>query len=353
MNHVNTVTDGPVTRRRPRLPAGLDPGTAALGGLLTVIVVALVPPILRNDFPGLFLQRLFDSLSNGAAYALTAIAVVLIYQATGLINFTQANLSMFGAYIAWQFAVGWGLPVWVGIGVACAVMAVVGAGIERTLIRPLNARDDLPIVLITFGLAAVLESLAGGIWGLEFHKFPSPFPAEPDDYLAIGGARLRIETLGTLAVAAVLLVGLWALLTRTALGLRFRAVSSNKESARLAGIRIGPTLQVGWALAAALGTLGAALVANRTNLEPGFMAKLVIFAFAAATLGGLDSINGAVVGAFGIAAVQSLLTGYAQELPGLGWLKSNFALVVAFAVILVVLVFRPSGLFGTRTVQRV
>jgi len=112
-------------------------------------------------------------------------------------------------------------------------------------------------------------------------------------------------------------------------------------------------LQFGWALASALGVLGACLVAKQTNLEPAFMAKLVIFAFAAATLGGLDSIGGSVIGAFIVAVVQSMLTGYGQEIAGLGWLKSNFALVLAFVLILVVLLFKPAGLYGTRRIERV
>lgn len=328
-------------------------GAAVLGGSAAVVFLALVPAIVTNDFPKLFLQRMFDGLSNGASYALTAIALVLIFKATGIINFTQANLSMVGAYVAWQLAARNGLPVWLGIAIAVVVMAVAGTGIERVLIRPFDPSDALPIVLITFGLASILEAVAGGVWGKEFHAFPSPFPAGPDDYVHVLGARLRYETIGTLLVTAALMFGLHLLLTRTSVGLRFRAVSSNVESARLVGIRVGSTLQFGWALAAGLGTLGAALVANRTQLEPAFMAKLVIFAFAAATLGGLDSINGAVIGAFIVATVQSLVTGYAQELPGLGWLKSNFSLVLAFLVILVVLLARPEGLFGTKRIERV
>lgn len=341
-------TAPPARRHRP-----IDRGSAVLGGLLAITVVALLPPILTEDFPGLLLQRLFDSLSNGVAYAMTAIGVVLIFKATGIINFVQANLSMFGAYLCWQVVEGWGLPVVVGIGVACVVMAAAGAGIERVLIRPFDPTDPLPVVLVTFGLAAMLESFAGGLWGLEFHAFRSPFPAGPADFVSVAGARFRYETIGSLVLCAVVVGGLHLLLSRTKLGLRFRAVSSSVESARLAGIRVGPTLQFGWALAAGFGTLGATLVAKQTNLEPAFMAKLVIFAFAAATLGGLDSIGGAVIGSFVIAAVQSLVLGYGQELPGLGWMKSNFSLVVAFVLILVVLLFKPSGLFGTRTTQRV
>jgi branched-chain amino acid transport system permease protein len=327
-------------------------GTAVLYGVGLLLVILLFKPVTDGGLK-LFLQRVFDSANNGSVYAVTAIALVLIFKATTLINFAQANISMFGAYLTYQFAVHNGLPVWFSIILAMILMAMAGAVIERVLVRPFDPTDHLPVVLITFGLSAILGAVAGGIWGLEFLKFPSPFPAKPKDRFTIGGAFLRYETIGTLVVMALMLGGVFLLLKRTKVGLAFRAVSSNVESARLVGVRTGRTLQFGWAVAAALGVLGATLVAKQTNLEPAFMAKLTIFAFAAATLGGLDSIGGSVIGAFIVAVVQSLLTGYGQEIPGLGWLKSNFALVIAFVLILVVLLFKPAGLYGTKRIERV
>jgi len=301
----------------------------------------------------LFLQRVFDGLNNGAAYAVVAIGLVLIFKATTLINFAQANMAMFGTYLTWMFATQQGLPIWIAIFISMALTAAGGAIIERVLIRPFDPTDHLPVVLITLGLSLILEAVAGWKWGLEFHRFPSPFPADPDDYVSIAGARLRYETIGTIVTMFVMLGILALILNRTKVGLAFRAVSSNTESSRLVGVRVGPTLMFGWALAAAFGTLGGTLVARQTNLEPAFMAKLVIFSFAAATLGGLDSIGGTVIGAFIVAMIQSLLVGYAQQIPGLDWLKSNYALVIAFVVILVVLLFKPSGLYGTRRIERV
>jgi branched-chain amino acid transport system permease protein len=330
----------------------LKSGSGVLTVVFAVILIALIPPIIQGGLK-LFLQRVFDSLNNGAVYAVTAIALVIIFKATTLINFAGASIAMFGAYICWWLNTSYGFPIWIAIFVAMGTMAFLGAAIERSLIRPFDPTDHLPVVLITFGVAAILEAFAGGLWGLEFHKFPSPFPADPQDRFTIGGAFLRYETIGTLVVMALMLVFLFALLKKTKIGLAFRAVSSNVESARLVGVRTGRTLQFGWALASALGVLGATLVAKQTNLEPAFMAKLIIFAFAAATLGGLDSIGGSVIGAFIVAVVQSMVTGYGQEIPGFSWLKSNFALVLAFVLILVVLLFKPAGLYGTRRIERV
>lgn len=301
----------------------------------------------------LFLQRVFDGLNNGAAYAVVAIALVLIFKATTLINFAQANMGMFGAYLTWMLVTQQGVPIWVAIFIAMILTAAGGAIIERVLIRPFDPTDHLPVVLITLGLSLILEAIAGWKWGLEFHRFPSPFPAAPSDYVSLAGARLRYETIGTILTMFVMLGVLFLILNKTKVGLAFRAVSSNTESSRLVGVRVGPTLMFGWALAAAFGTLGSTLVARQTNLEPAFMLKLVIFSFAAAALGGLDSIGGAVIGAFIVAMIQSLLVGYAQSIPGLDWLKSNYALVIAFVVILVVLLFKPAGLYGTRRIERV
>jgi branched-chain amino acid transport system permease protein len=301
----------------------------------------------------LFLQRIFDGLNNGAVYAVVAIALVLIFKATTLVNFAQASMAMFGTYLVWMFVTQQHWGIWLAIAVAMLISAVAGAAIERVLIRPFDPTDHLPLVMITFGIAAILQAIAGWKWGLEFHKFPSPFPSAPDDYINIGGARLRYETIGTLFMMGLMIAVVFLILNKTKIGLAFRAVSSTIESSRLVGIRVGPTLMFGWALAAALGTLGGTLVARQTNLEPAFMAKLVIFSFAAATLGGLDSIGGAVIGAFIVAMVQSLLVGYAQQIPGLHWMKSNYALVIAFVVILVVLLFKPEGLFGTKRIERV
>jgi len=335
-----------------KLKARMSAGSAFLWGLLAVVVIALIPPIIDGGSQ-LFLQRVFDSMRNGAVYAVTAIALVLIFKATTLINFAQANIAMFGTFLCWQFTVKGGMPVWLAIILAMAIMAAAGATIERVLVRPFDPSDHLPVVLITFGVAAILEAFAGGIWGLQSLQFPSPFPTKPNDRFTIGGAFLRYETVGTIAVMGLMLLVIFTILKRTKVGLAFRAVSSNVESARLVGVRTGRTLQFGWALAGALSVLGATMVAHQTLLDPAFMAKLGIFAFAAATLGGLDSIGGSVIGAFVVALVQSMLTGYGQQIPGLGWLKSNFALVIAFALILVVLLFKPAGLFGTRRVERV
>lgn len=317
----------------------------------------------------LFLQRLFDGIDNGAVYAVVAVALVLIFKATTLVNFAQGELAMFGTFIAYLLAVepdqaalsytlGWAsfeigffpLGLIAAIAVAMAISAAAGASIERVLIRPFDPTDHLPVVLITLGIFLILNSVAGYLWNFNPRPFPSMFPNGSDDFVGIGGARLRYTVIGTWAILGAMLLALWFILSKTKVGLAFRAVSSNTESARLVGVRVGKVLMFGWALAAAFGTLGGSLVAPKLFLQPNMMATLLIFSFAAATIGGLDSLIGAVVGGVAIGLIQSLLVGYLGDYDPAFIILS---LAVAFVVILGVLWFKPSGLFGTARVERV
>ena len=300
----------------------------------------------------LFLQRLFDGLELGAIYAVVAVALVLIFKATTLINFAQGELAMFGAFIAYVLAVEQGLPIGIAIIIAMALSSVVGMTIERILIRPFDPTDHLPVVLITLGIFLILNAVAGEIWNYQPRAFPSMFPKGPDDFFSVGGARLFYSSLGVWGMLALMMFVLYLILNKTKIGLAFRAVSSNTDSARLVGIRTGRTLMFGWALACAFGTLGASLVAPRLFIQPNMMAALLIFSFAAAALGGLDSLPGAVLGGIIVGTVQSLLVGYLADWEPLTFLR-NLGLAVAFFVILTVLLFRPSGLFGTSRVERV
>lgn len=295
----------------------------------------------------LFLARLFDGLSAGATYAVIAVALVLIYKATTLINFAQGELAMLGSFFAYIFAVEQGMPIVLAIVLAMILSAVLAAGIERVLIRPFDPADHLPLVIITLGGFLVINATAGMIWGFDPRKFPEVFPE--GDLWTYGIARLRWYTVGTVATVLILLVLLTLLLNKTKIGLAFRAVSSNLESAGLVGVRAGPTLQFGWMLATAVGTVaGVLFVADPfRQLDPLWAQRVLIFAAAAAVLGGLDSLWGALVGGLTIGLVESLLVGYVD------WIPTQMGLSAAVVVILAVLLVRPAGLFGTQRVERV
>lgn len=294
----------------------------------------------------LFLNRLFDALSNGSTYALIALALVMIYKATTLINFAQGEMAMFGAFIVLVLATERGVPMWLAVFIGMLISAVLAAGIERTLIRPFDPADHLPLVIITLGLFLAIGSLAGIIWRFDPRSFPELFPS--GKALTIGTATLSWYTVGVVLTVIFTAGLLTVLLNKTKIGLAFRAVSSNLESSQLSGIRVGPTLQFGWAIAAAVGTLGACVfVADPIRqLDPFVMVRVLIFAASAAALGGLDSLWGAIIGGILIGAVQSLLVPYTP-------IPNELSLAAAVFVLMIVLLFKPSGLFGTPPVERV
>jgi len=295
----------------------------------------------------LFVARLFDGLSNGATYALIAMALVIIYKATTLINFAQGEMAMFGAFIVLVLATERGLPIWIALIVGMLISALIGAVIERTLIRPFDPADHLPLVIITLGLFLGFNAVAGIIWRFDPRAFPRMFP--DGNVLSFGVATLSWYTVCVVITVIVVAGGVNLFLNTTKIGLAFRAVSSNLESSQLVGIRIGPTLQFGWALAAAVGTLGACVFVATPlrQLEPSVMVRVLIFAASAAALGGLDSLWGAVVGGLIIGMVQSIVVQYIWFIP------NEMSLATAVIVLMLVLLFRPSGLFGTKRVERV
>ena len=311
----------------------------------------------------LLLQRIFDALFNGAIYASLAIALVTIYRATGLLNFAQGELATFSGYVGFLLLtpstagiagaglVGLlpGLPWPVPLAIAGAVVfgTVAGALTERLLIRPLEGRPDISVVNVTIGLLIAINALTVQFWGTRPRQFPSPFPSEVDDFLTIAGARLRYESIGVWLTLLALLLLLGLFLHRTKIGLAFRGITGNRSSAQLCGISVGRTLMFGWAIAAAIGALAATLVADIILLEPFMMIRLLIFSFAAATIGGLDSPLGALVGGVVVAMAQTLVPGYVP------FISTDLSLLPPLVVMGIVLLVQPTGLFGTKRVERV
>lgn len=310
----------------------------------------------------LFLQRLFDALGNGAIYASLAVALTLVYRSSGMLNFALGESSMFATFLAlvlvtpatprlrgttWASEVlhtPWPIvPTIVAVAVAATVF---GALVERVLIRRVEGRSTMAVVGATLGLGLLVNGAAAQVFGAGFFAFKSPFPHKPSDEITIGGAKLRFEMLGTAIVLLGVLLLLRVVLRSTKAGLAFRAVASNRTSAGLAGIRVGRSLALGWGMAGALGALAGVLVAPSTYVDTSMMSKMLVFAIAAATVGGLDSPGGAVIGGFFLALAETLLGGYVPAIGG------DLSLVTAIGILLVVLAFRPQGLLGRRRVAR-
>ena len=290
----------------------------------------------------LFFQRIVDGLASGAIYAAIALALVLIYRSTSLLNFAQGEMAMFSTFIGWMFTDA-GLPVAVAIVFAMAISFVGGAAIERFLIRPVGQDNLLAIVIVTIGIFLAVNALAGWIYGTNGRTFPSAFPNDSWD---VGGVAIRFELLGNLAVLFGVVGILFLIFQKTKVGLAMRAVANNMESSSLVGIRTSRILMLGWGMAAALGALAGCLVAPVLTLELNMMGGVLIYGFAAATLGGFDSPLGAVVGGLIVGVVQGLAGGYVG-------IFDRVELASAFLLILIVLLVKPAGLFGKMEVQRV
>lgn len=301
----------------------------------------------------LLLQRIIDGLSNGAIYAVVAIALVLIFKATTLVNFAQGELAMFGGFIFYVFAVqAYELPLLVAAVIAMALSALLGVTVERVLVRPFDPQDHLPVVLITLGIFYIVNAVAGDIWNYEPRAVPSLFPNNFDDFISIGGARLFYDSLGILVSLGLMYLVVYLILNKTKMGLAFRAVSSNTESSRLVGIRVGRILSFGWAAACAFGTLGAVLVAPRLLLSPNMMAPVLVYALAGAAFGGLDSIGGAAIGGLVVGLLNSLVLGYLTDIDAFSSFRAT-PLLPPMLLLLTVLWFKPSGMFGTKQIERV
>jgi branched-chain amino acid transport system permease protein len=285
------------------------------------------------------LHQVLAGLATGGIYASLALALVMIYQATHLVNFAQGELAMFSTYIAWSLMQA-GLPYWGAFVATVAGAFVLGVLIERVIVQPVENAPILSIVIVFIGLLVILNSLAGWIFTYTIKPFPSPFPEQP----LFGNAYIGPHELGSIGVTLVVLVAVFVFFRFTPLGLAMRAAAQNPVSSRLVGIRVGWMLALGWGLAAAIGAIAGIMVAPSVFLEPNMMAGILLYAFAAALLGGIDSPGGAVLGGF--------IVGVLENLAGVV-LGTELKLTVALALIVGVLVIRPSGLFGKVHVRRV
>jgi branched-chain amino acid transport system permease protein len=291
-----------------------------------------------------FLQQVVAGLATGSIYASLALALVLIYRATGVVNFAQGEMAMFTTYIAWTLTENHGWSYWPAF-VATLVFALgLGLGVHRVVIHPVERSSVLTIVIMTIGLGLVFNGLASLIWTAEIRAFPSPFPNETWE---IGGVTISQQDVGTFAIVLLLVGLLWAFFQFTKTGLALRASALNPDASRLVGVRVSWMLAIGYGLAAMLGAVSGMLAAPTLFLDPNMMQATLIYAFAAAVLGGIDSPVGAVVGGLILGVGLNLISSCVD------FVGADLRLPVALLVILVVLLVRPAGLFGKPVVRRV
>jgi branched-chain amino acid transport system permease protein len=289
-----------------------------------------------------FFVLTLTGVAAGMVYAALALALVLIFRATRVVNFAQGAMAMTTTYIALAVITATG-NYWIGFVAALAAGFVMGAVAERVLVRWVETGPQLNAVILTLGLLLVLEAVVPMIWGAQIRSFPAPLSISATQ---IGNTFIPLSpfSIFTIGVVMAVMVGLLVLFRFTSLGLSMRAAAFAPSIARLLGVRVGRLLSFGWGLASAAGALAGLLVAPTLFLSPNNMDAILVYGFTAAVLGGLDSPVGALVGGLSIGLALSYVGGY---------LGSDLETVGALAILIVVLMIRPHGLFVHAAERRV
>jgi len=294
-----------------------------------------------------FLQLCFAGLALGTRYALVALGFVIIYRATGVINFAQGGLLLIGAYLAYAFN-RTGMPFALAVLLAVAASAALGALTERIVLRKMVGQPVFAVVMVTIGLLFIADQVVTAIWGFDALNLNDPWGV---DTVAVGDVVLAVKDLWTIAIAAAVLLGFFAFFRWSKLGVAMRATAFDQEAALAQGISARQVFAVSWGISAALACLaGVTVAAGPAALAPG-IGSIALVAFPAMIVGGLDSPIGAVIGGIVIGLTQALTAGYQQDL--FAWAGSNFSAVSPYVVMVLILLVRPYGLFGTKEVRRV
>lgn len=304
-------------------------------------------------------QQVATGLLNGGSIALIALGIVLIYKSSEVFNFAHGQLVMIGAYLTWWFAGGtengseiFNLPLWAAILAALAVAVLIGFTIERLALRPMTGQPLLSIVLMTLGLAQLLEGLTAILWGVQpKSNFPAPF--SPSDVIKVPfpGAFndviiLKMSLVATFVVSALVAAAFILFFRLTKTGLAMRATAEDHEIAQGMGIKVSHIFGLSWAIAGIVATLGGVLMATTTGVSLS-LATVALVAFPAILLGGLDSFAGAIIGGLGVGLIQALVQ--ASKMP----VVRNSTEIAPYVLLLIVLVIRPEGLFGQKRIERV
>jgi branched-chain amino acid transport system permease protein len=312
--------------------------------------------------PELFFSQIMAGLATGSIYGLVALGIVLIYRSTDVLNFAQGEMALLVTFVGWSLVLALGAGganYWLIFFILLALAGAMGAFVERTVIRPVEGAPVLNAVIVTLGLFVIFRGIVAFIWAQG--ELPKGFPATPlgshlkpvsawINHDLWGFAKITQHQLVVIIITMVIMAALYLLFNYTKLGLAMRATAQNPLASRLMGINVGRMLMLGWALAAMVGAVGGILVAPMLSLDLVMMLRVILFAFAAAVLGGLDSPPGAIVGGVIIGVVQNLASTYSF---GPVFFGPELSLPIALLVLVLILLVRPTGIFGRRAVRRV
>ena len=298
-----------------------------------------------------FAEAMLVGLGNGSTISLIAVGFVVVFKSTGVLNFAQPALMVGGGYLVSAFAVTQGLNFFVAVAVAVGVTVLVGAIIERLTMRPLVGESAFTAAVVTVGVDIVLRTAANRRIGPFLRPVGDPWGLRT---VSIGSIDTQQRYLVMLAVMVVVVAALYLFFQRSRIGLAMRTTALDQEVSLAQGINVGRMFTVAWLIAGALAALGGVFVGSGSGIDQ--QSHVVAFkALPAIILGGMDSIGGAVIGGLAIGVVEALVATYQGDQPGqfAGFLGTSFSSIAGFVVMLVVLMVRPYGLFGTREVERV
>jgi len=289
------------------------------------------------------LQQILSGVATGLVYGSLALALVLVYRGSGVLNFAQGEIAGVSTFVTWSL-LQVGVPWFVTLPVVVIGSLGLGIVVERIFIRPVEHQPHLSMVIVTLALLLGTNALTGLIWGFQSKTVPNLFG---EGTLRLGSAVITAQQIGMAGVLVGVMLVVYAFFRFTELGLRMRAAAQNPASARLLGIHVGWLLAMGWGMAAALGAMAGVLSAPIIGLDPNIMSGVLLFAFAAAAFGGFNSMPGAVLGGIVVGVSQNLGATY------IGAIGHDLDLVVPFLIIVLVLLFRPTGLLGRASAVRV
>ena len=285
------------------------------------------------------LPQLAAGLATGGIYASLALALVMVYRSTHHLNFAQGEMAMFCTFIA-SLLIEAGWPYWAAFTATVVIAFTLGAAIEVVLVRRLRHAPVLSIVVVFVAMLVILHSIAGWLFGYTIRSFPSPFPQQ-----AGAGGLFTSHQLGAVGVTLSMLALVYLFFRYSPLGLQMRATAENPVSSRLVGVRVDRMLALGWGLAGAIGAVAGMMIAPVVFLDVHMMSGVLVYAFAAAVLGGIGSAPGAVVGGFIVGVLENMVGTYV--------VGPELKLTVALVLIIAVLVAKPAGLLGKASVVRV
>jgi branched-chain amino acid transport system permease protein len=292
----------------------------------------------------IFVQLIVTGLAWGSVYACIALGFVLIFKATDIFNFAQPELMMFGAYVAFTLITMLKLPFVIGFLVTLVLMGLIAAILEMMVVRPMVGEPVLAVIMVTLGLANVLRGLTGLIWGYEELQFPSPFPEDP---IMLFGAAVNQAEIYTVVATVILLIIFFFFFKYSGAGISMRATAEDTRTAFLMGINVKRVFTASWAIASLVATIAGVFLASFTFLEP-IMGHVGLKALPAIILGGLDSVHGAIIGGLIIGVTENLAGFYLED-----YLGSGINEITAYVIVLIVMMIRPYGLFGTKEIERV